>query len=76
MGEAGGTHNWLLLSLQRFLSMDFIYSVKQSDMLDFSYNIFVLLHSVISARIPLNDSDSALPKSGEKLRLILLIVST
>lgn len=36
----------------------------------------MLLHFVISARIPLNDSYSALPKSDGKLRLILLIVST
>ena len=36
----------------------------------------MLLHFVISAKIPPNDSDSALPKSDEKLRLILLIVST
>jgi len=41
-------------------------------MLDFSCKIFVLLCFVISARIPVHDSDSVLPKSDEKLWLILL----
>lgn len=36
----------------------------------------MVLCFVISAKIPLNDNDSALPKSDEKLGLILLIVST
>lgn len=55
--------------------MGFIYSVKQSKSLDFSYNIFVLLLFLLSARVPENDSDSALPKSDEKLIFISLTVS-
>lgn len=55
--------------------MGFISSVKQSKSLDFSYNIFVLLLFVISARVPENDSDSALPESDEKLIFISLTVS-